>query len=295
MPVISRSKYLEADSLSAFDRPIRVNKPESWTTPIIFSSPHSGRLYPDSFVSRSKHDLNTLRRNEDAYVDELYDFAPLIGAPILSALFPRSFVDVNRAEDELPSQWIGEDTPTTVRADMGLGVVPTMIGENQPIYKRQLKPWAVKCRIQSLYRPYHAALRELIRDGIARFGQVLLIDCHSMPGFRASGQRRADIVLGDRYGTSCHSDTIEQIHGAFACRDYVVTRNHPYAGSFITSHYGRPSEGVEAIQIELNRDLYLHPDTLETKPGYDTLRSDLEAILREIAQLRTEPMADAAE
>lgn len=282
--MIRRQKQFETACLTEFDPPIDVRRPQIVRAPVIFCSPHSGRHYPADFLARSHHPLSILRRNEDAFMDDLFAPAASLGAPLLSARFPRSFVDVNRAADELPENWQPRGSETTARARAGLGVIPTLLGENQPIYRRALKSSAAEPRLKALYHPYHNALKTLLEQAKAEFGSVLLIDCHSMPGFSPSGSRRADIILGDRYGTSCMPETMARIEALFTARGLNVTRNHPYAGGYVTSHYGQPYDDVEAIQIEINRDLYLNPVTLKRKRSYDRLAQLLEGVISDIIE-----------
>lgn len=281
--------------MAAFDPPTEILYPNHWTCPIIFTSPHSGSIYPESFLARSQQSLKSLRRNEDALIDKLFASVTNHGAPLLKARFPRCFVDVNRAEDELPQKWLKRNQVATARAEIGLGVIPEIIAEDKPIYKRGLKPSIIEARLDMLYRPYHAALVKLIETSKMLFGHAIIIDCHSMPGFSPMGTRRADIILGDRYGTSCHSETTDLIHNLFAAHGYGVTRNYPYAGSHVTSHYGRPEDGVQTIQIEINRDLYLNPDTYEPMRGYKTLSENIDAIINDIVAFMTSPRQIAAE
>ncbi len=259
-----------------------------WRAGIIFASPHSGSIYPDSLLENAKLTANQLRRNEDIYIDQLFQPASDFGAPFLKARFPRVIVDVNRSEDELPTQWVDLDPAKTLhqptpRAAAGLGVVPTFLSEALPIYHTLPKKADVKARLEKLYTPYHEALKTLISESRSRFGQALLIDCHSMPGFAPMGSRRPDIILGDRFGTSCHPDTLSSFRKLFQSHGYSVGINYPYAGGFVTSHYGDTSNGVEAIQIEVNRDLYVNPVTLTPKKaGYETLAGNLELIIGQI-------------
>ena len=280
--MIGRLKSLEETCLSAFSPPVMVGQPSTLIAPVVFASPHSGNLYPQAFIGRSDLDPLTLRRNEDAFIDKLFASVSRCGAPLLTARFPRSFLDVNRARDELPQKWLARGKRASSRAEIGLGVIPTMISESRAIYRRPLRASVVKRRIAALYDPYHSALKQLIETSKAEFGQTLLIDCHSMPGFAPSGQRRADIILGDRYGTSCHPETISRIERLFTDKGYAVTRNYPYAGSFVTSHYGQPENNVEALQIEINRDLYLDAASLTPSQGYKALENDLEEIISDI-------------
>ena len=288
-------KIYEAKMLAAFEPPLSVSAPEHWRSGVIFASPHSGRIYPKSFVKRCDLPLLALRRNEDAFIDKLFASAPALGAPLLAANFPRCIVDVNRAPDELPSRWRDQASPApkrrraktiAARADAGLGVIPTSLGESVPIYSKPLGAEAVTARLQALYYPYHEALMELITAASRRFGGALLIDCHSMPGFAPMGTRRPDIIFGDCFGQSCHPATLKQLEAAFEARGYKTARNYPYAGGFVTEHYGKPASGIETLQIEINRDLYLNPVTLKPKQGYKQLAQHIEQIIGQIVSGR---------
>ncbi len=286
----------EAKMLEAFEPALTVSAPAHWRSGVIFASPHSGRIYPESFVSRCDLPRLALRRNEDAFIDALFAPAPALGAPLLAANFPRCIVDVNRAPDEMPRHWIGmaakepkkrrRAKTIAARADAGLGVIPTSLGESVPIYSEPISPEVAPARLQALYYPYHEALMELITAASLRFGSALLIDCHSMPGFAPMGTRRPDVILGDCFGQSCRLVTLQLLEGAFEKRGYNVARNYPYAGGFVTEHYGKPDSGIETLQIEINRDLYLNPITLKPKRGYDNLAKDIEQIIGEVINAR---------
>ncbi len=285
---------LEQDSLDVLTPAFTIARPAQWRAGVVFASPHSGNIYPQSFIDRSSLTLAQLRRNEDIFIDKLFGPCVATGAPLLSARFPRCYVDVNRAEDELPQGWYPTPTKPTARALAGLGVIPTHMNETTHIYKKPLDVGIAKMRLTHLYHPYHNALQDLISDSLTRFGQTLLIDCHSMPGFSPMGARRPDIILGDRFGTSCHPDTLARIQGIFRAAGYTVSTNYPYAGGFVTTHYGRPDAGIEALQIEVNRDLYLNPVTLAPKRGYDRLADNLVSIIYEIIH-QTIPQSQAAQ
>jgi N-formylglutamate amidohydrolase len=274
-----RHKRTPLEDLSPYAPGHALLRPQAWRAGVIFASPHSGQCYPPDLIERARVSAHQLRRNEDICVDRLFLPAQALGAPLLCALFPRAVVDVNRAADELPAAWADAPGNITPRAAAGLGVVPSALSESLPIYSQALRREDVMARIATLYHPYHAALRGLIDEGLSRFGQVLLVDCHSMPGFAPMGARRPDIILGDRFGTSCHVDTLERMKTRFAQAGYSVGVNYPYAGGYTTAHYGQPETGVEAIQIEINRDLYVNPVTLKLKPGYDQLAKDLREII----------------
>jgi len=273
------------EDLKAYGTGYIVETPVSWRAGVIFASPHSGSLYPADLLKRSKLSAHKLRRNEDIFVDQLFQCAVEAGAPLIKALFPRAVVDVNRAATELPDQWanlLAIKGPLTARAAAGLGVVPTHLTESLPIYTRKPSEKEVKQRLTKLYHPYHDALANLIDQAKFRFGRALLVDCHSMPGFAPMGSRRPDIILGDRFGTSCHSDTLAHFRELFDQAGYNVGINYPYAGGFTTSHYGLPAHGVETIQIEINRDLYVNPVTLAPKSGYVRLEENLRNITQAI-------------
>ena len=275
------------ENLNAFGAGHEVETPSEWRAGVVFASPHSGAIYPSDLLNRSNVSAHQLRRNEDIFIDHLFHSAVAAGAPLIRTLFPRVFVDVNRAEHELPPQWetlidTSLKQSSTPRAAAGLGVVPTYLSEAMPIYSRLPSIQEVKNRLTQLYHPYHAALNDLLQTAVNRFGRALLVDCHSMPGFAPMGSRRPDIILGDRFGTSCHPDTLALFRQLFTQAGYNVGVNYPYAGGYTTSHYGKPDEGIEAIQIEVNRDLYVNPVTLSPKSGYSQLTEDLRQITQDI-------------
>jgi N-formylglutamate amidohydrolase len=276
----------DAEALAALAAGFDIFKPQAWQAGVVFASPHSGRHYPQAFQDQSPLSLAQLRRNEDFFVDQLIAGCVPSGAPLLSARFPRCYVDVNRAPTELPQDWAISPAKETPRAAAGLGVVPTHINERTPIYRTAPTRDQAHARLRTLYDPYHAALAGLIRDAQARFGQCLLVDCHSMPGFAPMGSRRPDIILGDRFGRSCIGETLAMVRTLFQQEGYSVAVNYPYAGGFITKHYGQPSLGVEVVQIEINRDLYLNPVTLSPKRGYDRLAAALDRIMGKIISAR---------
>jgi len=270
---------LEMESLDALDPPFSLDMPDQWQCGILFASPHSGRNYPQSFLSRSPLTARELRQNEDVFIDDLFRPAAEFGAPLLSADFPRCFVDVTRAPDELPQAWNGETGKSTVRAEAGLGVIPTQLSEHVAIYAQRFDPEFARARLDRLYHPYHHRLAQLLGQAKSQFGQALLIDCHSMPGFAPMGARRPDIILGDRFGVSCHPDTLNRVEYLFRAYGYSVARNYPYAGGYVTAHYGKPDQGIEAIQIEINRDLYFNPVRMQRKRGYHRLADHIADII----------------
>ena len=281
---------------------IEVAAPVEQTAPVVFSSPHSGRDYPDAFVAGSRLDAHNLRRSEDCYVDEIFFDVPECGAPLLRALFPRAFVDPNREPYELDPRMFADTLPSYVnvgspRVAAGLGTVARVVANGAEIYGDKLCFDEVRARIESLYRPYHTALARLIDETRERFGTCVLIDCHSMPSVcgpaeeHAGRRRRADMILGDANGTSCAAELTALVERHLRGMGYTVARNTPYSGGFITRHYGRPRDGVHALQIELNRALYLDERNLERTPGLDRLRRDMANLARLLCESGVEELA----
>lgn len=264
-----------------FDPPCEVLEPQLLGSPLVISSPHSGSIYPQSFLDKSRLDPLTLRRSEDAYVDELFAAAVGAGAPLLRARFPRAYLDVNREPYELDPRMFDGRLPSqantrSVRVAGGLGTIARVVSESQEIYKTRLPVDEIQRRIDGLYEPYHAMLRKLLERAWQTFGVAVLLDCHSMPSHTNIGARpgepgRADIILGDRYGTSCDPGIVAVLEAALVQRGFAVGRNKPYAGGFITENYGSPALGIQAIQIEVNRSLYMDEATLVRHTNFDEI------------------------
>ncbi|MDP4002301.1 N-formylglutamate amidohydrolase [Methylobacterium sp. NEAU K] len=267
-----------------------VDEPATHTLPFVFNTGHSGAVYPPEFVAASRLDALTLRRSEDAYVDRL--FAPVVelGAPLLRAHFPRAFLDVNREPFELdPRMFDGRLPPfantRSMRVAGGLGTVPRVVADGQEIYARRLPVSEATARIEALYKPYHRALRGLIQRTARSHGHCVLIDCHSMPSssLGRDAEFKADMVLGDRYGTACAPCLIDGFEAALRARGFRVVRNKPYAGGFITEHYGEPNLGRHALQIEVNRALYMNEASLAVTPDFPSLVKALRAVIATVA------------
>jgi N-formylglutamate amidohydrolase len=260
------------------------------TTPLVFSSPHSGRRYPLAFLDEVRVGLASLRRSEDAYVDELFAGAAQHGAPLLSAAIARAFVDLNRDEAELDPDMFhgfpnGRQAATSPRVQAGLGVVPRIAGDGQDIYRGRLAFEEAERRLQTVHRPYHALLAQLVSEARSQFGCAILIDCHSMPS-NARGPQNPDVVLGDRFGASCHPAVTALAEAALRKMGYKVARNAPFAGGHTTQSYGRPSRRVHALQIELNRSLYLDERTLVRTGGFLRVRADMARLAEALAAAR---------
>jgi N-formylglutamate amidohydrolase len=253
--------------VAEIEQPHEVVAPARQTLPLVFASPHSGSRYPRDFLAASKLDHLALRRSEDSFVDEIFQAAPGLGAPLIRALFPRAFVDPNREPFELDPAMFEDDLPAyantrSPRVAAGLGTIARVVANGADIYRRKLAFGEALERIRNYYWPYHEALRDLVEVTRTAFGHCVLIDCHSMPSVggpmdRDTGTSRVDFVLGDCHGTACGSVVIETAAAELERLGYNVARNAPYSGGFVTRHYGRPTQSIHALQIEINRALYM--------------------------------------
>jgi N-formylglutamate amidohydrolase len=275
-----------------FDSPFDLTEPEEIRAPILFNSPHSGRDYPRAFLRAARLDAMTLRRSEDAFVDRLLAGVAASGTPLLAARFPRAFLDVNREPYELDPRMFEGRLPSfantrSLRVAGGLGTIARVVGEAQEIYSGRLPVEEGLKRIEGLYKPYHRTLRRLLDRIHRQFGVALLVDCHSMPSSSLSRDERprADIVLGDRYGTSCAPAIMDCADGLLRSRGHQVARNKPYAGGFITEHYGNPAAGLHVIQVEINRALYMDEKRFSILPAFDSLAADMVALRDALAAL----------
>jgi N-formylglutamate amidohydrolase len=261
----------------------------------VFASPHSGTDYSTEFLTQSRLDPITLRRSEDAFVDEIFAAAPERGAPLLKALFPRAFIDPNREPWELDAAMFAEPLPNYVnsrspRVAAGLGTIARVVANGEEIYGHKLDFTEATRRVDRYYRPYHAALNTVIERTRERFGWCFLIDCHSMPSVggpmdRDPGMPRVDFVLGDCHGVSCGAALVETVEAYIAGLGYVVTRNIPYAGGYVTRTYGRPERGVHALQIEINRALYMDEERVERRPRLERLVVEMDGLIQAIGSL----------
>lgn len=260
----------------------------------VFSSPHSGRQYPQDFLAASRLDPHALRKSEDCFVDELFSDMPALGAPLIAALFPRAYLDLNREPYELDPELVRDPLPAhanthSIRVAGGLGTVARIVADGEEIYDCRLPLSAVLERIETLYFPFHRALARLMERTASRFGFSVLIDCHSMPSSNAipGGGPRPDIVIGDRFGAACDQRLVRLVREAFQRKGYDVQMNRPYAGGYITEHHGRPRRGTHAIQIEVNRGLYMDERRFVRSAGYEALKADLNEIFAQIMPMTT--------
>jgi N-formylglutamate deformylase len=276
--------------------------PDIRTTSVVFASPHSGRDYPWNFVRKSVLDEKTLRSSEDAFVDRLFESAPLCGAPLLAATAPRAWIDVNRSADELdPSLIEGiSRSAHNPRVSSGLGVVPRVVANGRAIYRGKITLREAQTRIDTYWKPWHDAIDQLLRDSLIMFGEAILVDCHSMPheAIESIGHpqgRRPDIVLGDRFGAAASSEIVDRIEAAFEAAGLRVARNAPFAGAYVTQHYGRPGRGQHAIQIEIDRALYMNEQAIRPNANFDAFKSVIDGVVEAITTIGRADVALAAE
>lgn len=267
------------EAQTAAEPPYVLIEPLRRSAPLIFASPHSGRRYPADLMAQTRIGLISLRRSEDAYVDELFAEAAAHGASVLSATVARVYIDLNRDAIELDPDMFEDRLPAaataaTPRVQAGLGAIPRISGDGQAIYRRKLSLSEIERRMSAVYRPYHAALARLVEQTRQSFGCTVLVDCHSMPSC-ARGAHAPDIVLGDRFGASCHPSVTALAEATLRRLGYRVARNAPFAGGHITQTYGRPSARLHALQIEINRALYIDERTLERTSGFARIRADM--------------------
>ena len=262
----------------------------AWTAPAVFNSPHSGRQFPPQFLRQSRLGLHALRKSEDCYVDELFMTCLDHGAPLLRALAPRSYIDLNREPYELDPRMFTGELPGFVntgspRVAGGLGTIPRIVAEGEDIYRGRIDFAEARRRVEEIYVPYHRTLTALVNEVAAKVGEVLLVDCHSMPASAtahvASGSS-VDVVLGDRFGAACNEDLTAIVEERLKAHGLSVLRNRPYAGGFITQSHGAPFRGHHALQIEVNRALYLNEQTLEKSAGFQPLKSALGEVIGEL-------------
>jgi N-formylglutamate amidohydrolase len=272
--------------------PFDIRSAGSQRVPFIFNSPHSGRHYPERFLAMARLDRTAIRRSEDSYVDELFGSSIAFGAPMLAANFPRAYLDVNREPWELDPRMFADPVPPfanirSPRVAGGLGTVPKLVGDGMDIYPGRLPLSEAVSRIETIYKPYHDTLKKLIMRTHTAFGHAVLIDCHSMPASIRIGESgvRPDFIIGDRFGASSSPALTEHAIGLLIGMGYTVAHNKPYAGGFITEHYGRPARRLHALQIEVNRGLYMNERTFQKSGGFDTLADDLARFVSDLMSL----------
>lgn len=274
---------------------LEIKRPLRQTSPVVYSSPHSGRIYPEPFKQTSMLSPVALRRSEDAFIDELYSTAPDAGSPLLLARFPRAYVDPNREQWEIDPNMFNGKIPdhvnaTSPRVRAGLGTIARVVTDGANIYKDKIDFSDAKLRIEKCYVPFHQSLAGLLEATIEKFGAYLLIDCHSMPSVggpmdKDSGHERVDMVLGDANGTSCSNAVSNLARETLESFGYKVVMNKPYAGGFTTRNYGKPYANRHALQIEVNRALYMDEDAVSHNPGFDKLTQNITKLITKLSAI----------
>jgi N-formylglutamate amidohydrolase len=277
-------------------------RPERLTTSVVFASPHSGCDYPDDLMQKTRLDRHQVRSSEDAFVDQLFACAPEFGAPLLCATTPRAYVDMNRAIDELDPALVKSVRRRghNPRIASGLGVIPRVVAGGMPIYHGKLTLEEAEERLARTWTPYHATLQSLLNEARAGFGEAILLDCHSMPhealdGVARNARRRPEVGLGDRFGASADSFLVDRIEAAFASAGLNVVRNAPFAGAYVTQHYGRPGRAQHAVQIEIDRAIYMDERRIEPLPGFGSFVEVIRGVVSEISDLGRAGLPLAAE
>ena len=257
---------------------------QSQSHPLIIAVPHSGRLYPAEFLSQSRLSLARLRTMEDFEVDHIFASAPLFGAAVITAPYARVWLDVNRRPTEIDPRLVAqkllpEDYEITTMVKNGIGLIPRLVAGSEPIYRQKLSRVEFAERITLAYEPYHRGVQLLIESTMQKFGHCRIIDAHSMPSQTHHGAELADIVLGDCFGQSCSAEFLQTVESALTERGLSVVMNEPYAGGFTTQQYSRREDGVEVLQLEINRRLYMDESRLERLPEFERILSDINFML----------------
>jgi len=285
-------------SLADLTDPFEVIKPVNPASPLVLSSPHSGSHYPIDLIESSSLSKAELRRSEDCYIDELFASAQFSGVPMIRALYPRAYLDLNREPYELDPEMFYDALPEFVnkaspRVAAGLGTIARIVANQKEIYARKLTWAEAEARINRLYKPYHQTLSRLVNSARDQFGYCVLIDCHSMPSAglpkgKTHPRDSIDFVLGDRNGLSCASLVTEEAERILGSLGYSIIRNNPYAGGYTTKNYGEPETGVHALQIEINRSIYVDENSLSRRPGFAKLKDDLRVFLETLSDYSRE-------
>lgn len=253
---------------------------------VVVDSPHSGMDWPDDFMPEATREA--ILTTWDAFVDRLWSGAPAHGAALLSARFPRAYIDANRAADDIDPELLDGPWPTPLRTSgytsRGMGLIRRLALPGQPMYRTGLSPAAVQARLDRYYHPYRSALRALIDERHAMFRTVVHVNAHSMKSRGNAmnvdnGATRPDVVVSDRHGTTADPALTQWVAGWFRARGLTTQVNTPYQGGDLVASFGAPASGRHSVQIELNRALYMHETTFEPSAGFDTLRDTLTAFV----------------
>jgi N-formylglutamate amidohydrolase len=280
----------------------RLERPRDLLTPVVVASPHSGRHYPAAFLRQTVLDGRAVRSSEDAFMDILVEAAPRLGAPLIAAEYPRAWLDLNRGPDELDPgviDGVGRVVQTP-RISSGLGVIPRVVANGRAIYRGKLARAEAEARIAQVWRPYHAALEGLMAEAQAAYGEAVLLDFHSMPhealdSVARPGQPRPEVVLGDRFGASAAGEVLDALEDGFLAQGLTVVRNAPFAGAYVTQHYGRPARGRHAVQVEIDRSLYMDERLLRPSADFEAVQRIMTAVIDRVILSRPGRVRLAAE
>jgi len=271
--------------------------PQEQTSCVVFASPHSGRHYPPGFLRDSVLNELVIRSSEDAFMDILIEQGSKSGSPVLCATLPRAYLDLNRATEELdPSLIEGVRLKThNPRVASGLGVIPRVVSNGRAIYRGKLPQKEAKRRIEGYWQPYDDRLQTLLDETHARYGEAILVDWHSMPheavqAVNAQISVRPDVVIGDRFGASADEDIVARVETILLEAGLRVTRNAPFAGAYIVQHYGRPSRKQHALQIEVDRALYMDEAQVVPNENFSEFQSLMNRVVAEISQVGCKSM-----
>lgn len=283
-------------------RPYKLMMPEIHSTSVVFASPHSGRDYAAAFIQETVLDARSLRSSEDAYVDQLFQSATQYGARFLCSTTPRAYVDLNRGADELDPALINglRHAGHNPRVSSGLGVVPRVVAGGRAIYHGKIALGEAQKRLAEHWHPYHETLQSLLDENVAKFGEAILVDCHSMPheavmNLCKGAKKCPEIVLGDRFGASAASEIVNQVEAAFLRAGFETARNTPFAGAYMAQHYGRPSRNQHVVQIEIDRSLYLDETSVRPNSNFQSFQKRLASVIAEISEIGRAEEALAAE
>ena len=266
-------------------------EPSTLTSGVVFALPHSGRDYGVSFLNQSILDKISIRSSEDAFLDQLIDGIEKYGAPKIIANAPRAFIDLNRSTDELDPALISgiKNNIRSPRISSGLGVIPRVVSHGREIYRGKLSLEQAQSRIEYYWKPYHKDLSNLLKRAWSIYGQSLLIDMHSMPHEAVSTQssfiKAPEIVVGDRFGMSSDPEFTNLVVSILKQHGFRVAKNTPFAGAFITKHHGKIKDRTHAIQLEIDRSLYMDEERILPNSGFEKLKSQLFPALIQISSL----------
>lgn len=282
--------------------PFTLTMPQSQTTSVVFASPHSGRHYSKAFMTQTVLDPLEIRSSEDAFIDLLVGCATGFGAPLIHAHYPRAYLDLNRASDELDPAVVENvrSVAHNPRILSGLGVIPRVVANGRAIYRGKLPLTEAKARIEHVWRPYHTRLQDVLTDTRVKFGEVILMDMHSMPheasdSVSQTNIARPEVVLGDRFGTAADHEIMERVESVFLNAGLKVSRNAPFAGAYIVQNYGRPSQHQHALQIEIDRSLYMNERYVRPNENFDKFQKLMTQVVCELTNIGRKSLPLAAE